>query len=302
MFKVVVLGTSGSTPTKSRGLPSVAVIKDGSIYLFDCGEGTQMKMMQNGVNISKVKAIFISHTHGDHVIGIAGLVRTFALNNRQEPLEIYVPLGYENVISNLITFDKAIIRYPIIIKGVEPGKIFSNDEIEVRAFRLDHTIKCYGYSLYEKSKRRFIKEKCERLGIKGEEYSIISRRGFIIKNGRRISLRDVTYLQEGRKIVYATDTRPCISTIRIARNADLLIHEATFTEEEIELAIERKHSTAKEAALIAKKAHAKMLVLMHISARYRNTLPIKNEAKKFFENTVVAKDGYSFEIDKKGKK
>ena len=301
-MKVVVLGTSGSTPTKTRGMPSVAVVRNGNVYLFDCGEGTQMRMMQNGVNISSIRAIFISHTHGDHVIGLAGLIRTLALNNRTEPLPIFVPSGYEHVVKNLITFDKALIKYPIIIKGTGRGKVYEEDEIEVRAFPLNHTIRCNGYVFEEKRKRRFIKERCEELGIKGKEYSILSRRGFIIKNGRKISIKDLTYFQEGRKLVYATDTRPCISTIRAARNADILIHEATFTEKEKELAIERKHSTAKEAAIIASKAHAKMLLLVHISARYRSTLPIKNEAKRFFENVVVARDGYLFELEKKGKK
>ncbi|MGB9732613.1 MAG: ribonuclease Z [Candidatus Micrarchaeia archaeon] len=299
MLKVVVLGTSGSTPTKSRSMPSVAIIREGDVYLFDCGEGTQMRMMQNNINISKIKSIFISHTHGDHVIGIAGLVRTLALNNREEPLFIYVPAGFEKVIGNLITFDKAIIKYPIIIKGVSSGKVYVDKEIEVRAFPLNHTIKCYGYSFSERRKRRFIKEKCDALGIKGRDYSILSKRGFIIKNGKRIGIREVTYIQEGRKIVYATDTRPCATTVRASRNADLLIHEATFTEKEKGLARERKHSTAKEAAIVAMKAHAKLLVLTHLSARYRNTLPIKKEAGKLFENVVVARDGYSFEIERK---
>ena len=298
-MQVVVLGTSGSTPTKSRGMPSVAIIRDGNVFLFDCGEGTQMKMMQNNINISKIKAIFISHTHGDHVIGLAGLVRTLALNNRVEPLNIYVPAGYEGYLKNLITFDKAIIKYPIIIHGALPGKVYEDDEVEVRAFSLNHTIRCYGYSFAEKSKRRFIKEKCDQLGINGREYSILAKRGFIIKNGKRVSIKNVTYIQHGRKIVYATDTRPCATTIRAARNADILIHEATFTEKEKRLAIERKHSTAKEAALIAKKANAKLLVLTHLSARYRNIMPIRKEAKNFFENVVVAKDGSAFEIERK---
>ncbi|MGC8662368.1 MAG: ribonuclease Z [Candidatus Micrarchaeia archaeon] len=295
-MKIVMLGTSGSTPTKSRGLPSVAIVREGKVYLFDCGEGTQMKMMQHGVNISSIKAIFISHIHGDHVIGLAGLVRTLALNNRKDPLIIFVPSGYEGAVKKLITFDKALIKYPITITGVGRGKIYEEEDIEVKAFALNHTVKSIGYVFKEKKKMRFIKEKCNALGIKGEEFSIISKEGCIAKNGKIIKLVEVTYAKEGKKVVYATDTRPCASTVRASMNAELLIHEATFTEKEKRLAVERKHTTAREAALIAKKAEVRMLILTHISARYRNTIPLISEAKKIFYNVKVAKDGMVVEI------
>src|SRR5271169_2664841 len=123
-IKLVMLGTVGSSPTKARSMPSVALTYDGDVFLFDCGEGTQLQMIRYGVNSSKLKAIFISHTHGDHVIGIAGLVRTLALNRRPNPLIILVPSGYEHIIKSLISFDKAILGYSIIIKGIRTGEVY----------------------------------------------------------------------------------------------------------------------------------------------------------------------------------
>lgn len=291
-----MLGTSGSTPTKSRGMPSVALAYEGSVYLFDCGEGTQMKLMRYGINISKIKAIFISHVHGDHIIGIAGLIRTMALNARPNPLYIFVPKGYERQVANLVTFDRAMIGYQIVIKGVAGGEVYRGKDFTVSAFRLNHSIPDYGYVFKEEDKLRFIKEKVERLGIKGTMFAELEKRHSITVKGRRISIKDVTWLERGKKVVYATDTRPCASTVKAARNADLLIHEAAFAKSEKRLAIERKHCTADEAAAVAKKAGAKALVTMHISARYRSSEKLLKDAQEIFPNSVVAKDGYTIYI------
>jgi ribonuclease Z len=297
MIKIVVLGTSGSTPTKTRGMPGLALVREGDVYLFDCGEGTQMKLMEYNINISKINAIFITHTHGDHIIGIAGLVRTLALINREDVLRIFVPKGYEKVLASLITFDKAMIRYSIEIKGIGSGQVLKGDDFTVRAFKLNHSIKSYGYIFKERDKRRFIKEKCDKLGIKGEMYSILEDNKEITVKGKRIRIEEVTFLQKGKKVVYATDTRPCASTVKASADADVLIHEATYTEAEKRLAMLRKHSTAKEAAEVAKKANAKMLVLTHISARHRNVKPLQEEAESIFKNSVVAKDGYTIVLE-----
>ncbi len=296
MIKVTVLGTSGSTPTKNRGMPSVALTYEGAVYLFDCGEGTQMKLMHYGINISKIRAIFISHAHGDHIIGVAGLIRTMALNARREPLYIFVPKGYERGIASLVTFDKAMIGYPVVIKGISGGQVYKGKGFSVSAFRLNHSIPTYGYVFKEDDKLRFVKSKAEKLGVKGTMFSELKKKRSIIANGRRITLGSVTYPEQGKKVVYATDTRPCASTVKAAKNADLLIHEAAFAGSERSLAVERKHSTSDEAALVAKKAKVKALVTMHISARYRSSDKLLAGAKKIFPNTVVASDGYTIYI------
>ena len=290
-IRVTALGTSGSSPTKERSMPSVAITYNGEVLLLDCGEGAQMQMLRYGINFSRINAIFISHAHGDHVIGVAGLIRTLAMNRRNAPLDIYIPKGYERVIRSLIEFDKAFIGYKINIYGISAGRIFKGKGFTVEAFRLNHTIASTGFVFAEDDRRRFIEEKCKRLGIKGEMHSVIEKQGKIRIGKRVISIADVTTLQKGKKIVYASDTRPCKSTEKAAKGADLLIHESSYSENEKALAKERKHSTAMEAALIAKNAHARKLALTHISARYSDAKALENEARKIFKNTSVLKDG-----------
>lgn len=289
---IVFLGTAGSVPTKERSMPSVAVIYDGSILLFDCGEGTQIQMLKYGLNAQRLKAIFISHIHGDHTIGIAGIVRSLAINGRKEALSIFVPRGSERIIRSLIVFDRVTIGYPINIIGVRQGTVYRGRGFSVSAFRLNHTVETYGYAVAEDSKLRFIKERCDRLGIRGTMYSELEKKGIIRINGKGIRLKGITRLQEGRKIVYATDTRPAAGTVRAARGADLLIHEASYKSSEKALAVSRKHSTSEEAAGIARKAKVSKLTITHFSARYRDASQLLSEAKAVFKNTIAASDGY----------
>jgi ribonuclease Z len=296
MIKTILLGTAGSAPTNARKMPSMVVIYEGDILMFDCGEGTQFKMIEYGLNAVRIKAIFLSHAHGDHTIGIAGLVRTMALNSRKEPLTIFVPKGYEKIVESLISFDKAIISYPIIIKGINSGEVYSTKNYEISAFRLNHTIPTYGYVFKEKDTIKFKEALAHKLGLKGTMFSEIKRKGFIKIGKKRVTLSQVSWKQEGKKIVYATDTRPTNTTIEAAKNADILVHEASYNDSEIDIAKKRKHSCAGEAALIAKKAHVKRLVLTHISARHRNDEELLRNAKAVFKETVVAKDGYTLVI------
>ncbi|MGC8628874.1 MAG: ribonuclease Z [Candidatus Micrarchaeia archaeon] len=296
MTKVIALGTSGSTPTKERQLPSFAVIYNGDVLLFDCGEGTQMQLMRFGINISKIKAIFISHAHGDHIIGIAGLVRTMSMAARQDPLPIFVPKGYEHIIENLLVFDKAIIRFKVQVKGVKQGVVYASKFYKVIAFRLNHSIPTYGYVFKENDKRHFLKQKADKYGIKGPMFSLIQRKGWIKLGPKIVRISELTRLELGKKIVYATDTRPTKNTVKFAKDADLLIHEAAYTESEHKLATERKHATAMEAANIAKEAKVKMLLLTHISARHRDAGILEKEARKIFRNTKLAYDGMSIDI------
>ncbi|MEM3827479.1 MAG: ribonuclease Z [Candidatus Micrarchaeaceae archaeon] len=298
MIKVTFLGTSGSAPTKGRNLPGVALTYEGETLLFDCGEGTQRQMMRFGVNISSISAVFITHMHGDHIIGIAGLLRTFALNRREEPLYIFVPKGGEAGVRALLTFDHVLMNYPIIVRGISGGVIFKRKNFRVKAFRLNHTVPTYGYALLEKDKLHFIKDKCKKLGIKGRMFSELLKKKEIKVNGKTAKLGDVTYTEKGLKILYVTDTRPIKDVIKEAQGADLLIHEATFSEVHKKLAIERKHSTALEAAKIAKEARAKKLLLFHFSARYKNTAMLIKEAKSAFENVQAAKDGMTVLLEK----
>ena len=296
MVKVIMLGTSGSAPTKDRRMPSVAVIYDGDVLLFDCGEGTQFQMLEYGINPVKVRAIFVSHRHGDHTIGIAGLISTMALQNRKDALRIFVPMGEEAAVRSLIVFDRAMINYPIEIKGIRAGKAYEGRGYSVSAFRVEHTVPTYGYVFKEDDRLRFRKELAHRLGIRGTMFAELQGKGSVVVKGKRVTLKQVSWVQQGKKIVYATDTRPVRETLEAAKGADLLIHESSYVTSEQKLAAMRKHSTAGEAALLARRAKVKMLVLTHLSARHRSDVQMLSDARKVFGNTVVARDGYSLVI------
>ncbi len=296
LIDITFLGTSGASPTKERSLPSIALSYDGNLFLLDCGEGTQFQLLKYGISPQRLKAIFITHIHGDHTIGIAGLVRTLALNKRREELKIFVPKGFENQIKNLLNFDKPLLGYEIRVIGITSGPVYSGKNFQISAFRLNHNVPTYGYSFKENDKINFIPGKAKKLGIKGTMFSELTRKGHLNVNGRRISLSSITTLTPGKKVVYATDTRPTAEVIKNASGADLLIHESSFGEEHKLLALQRKHATAIEAATLAKKAKAKRLVLTHFSARYRDTKQLVKEARSVFMNTTAATDGYKLHI------
>ncbi len=296
MIKVTFLGTSGSTPTKNRALPALVIEYKGKLLLFDCGEGTQRQMMRYGISVSRVDAIFLSHIHGDHTIGVAGLIRTLALNRRESPLDIYVPAGYEKAINALVKFDDAMLGYRINIHPIKKGVIHKGAGFVVSAFKLRHTVSTYGFVFKEDDKLHFIKDKLKGTGLKGTMFAELLSKGKLKVGGALIELKDITVLQRGVKIVYATDTRPSRDTIAAAQNADLLVHEATYESTESKLAIERLHSTAKESAQLAKSAKAKRLVLTHMSARYKSLKTLLSEAREVFPDTEVAKDGMSIEL------
>jgi ribonuclease Z len=292
MFEITLLGTAGSAPTKTRALPSLYLSYEGDSFLFDCGEGTQMQLLKFGLSPHKIRAIFLSHIHGDHVIGVAGLVRTLALNNRTEELKIFIPKGYEKAVVSLIKFDKAIINYPIKILPIQRGVIFKGKDYTISSFKLNHTVETFGFVFKENDKVKFDLKMCKKLGIKGEMFKHLELKNHIIINNKKILLKQVSFKKIGRKIVYSSDTRPCAETLKNSKNADILIHESSYTSKYLELAKSRKHSTVSEAAELAKKAKVKQLILTHFSARYKDDYELINEAKAVFENTVIGKDGY----------
>ena len=290
-IRITMLGTSGSSPTKSRSMPGLALTYNGGVYLFDCGEASQMQMIKYGISFSKINAIFISHAHGDHIIGIAGLIRTMAMNRRSADLDIFIPKGYESTVKALISFDRALMTYKINVHGIGTGVIYRGKGFSVRSFRLNHTVTSYGYVFREDDRHRFIVDKAKRLGVKGEMYSKLQKNGSIRIDGRRITLDSIARVQKGKAFVYAGDSRPSKATILAARGADLLVHESSYSGSERHLAMERKHSTSEEAAQVAKSAGVKRLVLTHISARHSSVDELERQARRIFKKTNVAQDG-----------
>jgi len=300
LLKITFLGTAGSVPCVNRNPSAILVQYGGDRILFDCGEGTQRQMMiaRTGFNL---KGIFITHLHTDHFIGLFGLLETLALNERKEKLNIYVPSPNVKFLHTLFKlFGYYNLSYPVEIVGLEDGNEISFGNYKIVAFKTEHDVPSLGYALIEKDRPgKFNRAKAEELGIPpGPLYAKLVRGESIEINGRIITPDMVVGPpRPGRKIVYTGDTRPCEKIVEIAKDADVLIHDASFTSDLQEWAEKTKHSTAKEAAEIAKKARVRQLILTHISARYsKDVTPLLEEAKQIFKNVVVAEDLMSIEV------
>lgn len=293
-IKVTTLGTCGSVPKKNSNFASFVVSLKGENILFDAPEGTQRQLMNSKISLMKINNIFISHMHADHFLGLFGYIATMTLNDRKEKLTIYSPRGGKNKIIKML---REVVKpsFEIEFKETKKAKLLSTDDFRVSAFPLDHDISCYGYVFKENDLAgRFDRKKAEKLGIPpGPLYSKLVDGKTITVNKKKFTKKDVfDYSKKrlGRKIVIAFDSRPSKETIRASKNADLLIHEATFTEDKKERALKTLHSTALEAGIVAKKANVKKLALMHFSAGITDKNESVNEAKKEFENTIALND------------
>ena len=295
------LGTSASRPTTERNVASVALARDGETMLFDCGEGTQRQMMRYHVSFA-LADVFFTHFHADHVIGIIGLMRTMALQGREEPLRLWGPRGGTKVLRRAEQFGFDRLTFPVEITELEPLEPIRRQGYEIMPYPVDHRgAPSLGYALIEEQRKgRFNPDLARELGVpEGPLWGQIHRgRTVTLPDGRVI---DPTALvgpvRRGRKVVLTGDTRPCAATIDIAGSADVLVHEATFGDEEAQRAAETGHSTAREAATIAQSAEVRRLVLTHFSARYsRDASELEREAKEVFANTLVARDGTEIEV------
>ena len=292
---VIFLGTAGSVPTPERSLPAIAIRRKGEILLFDCGEGVQRQMIKAGISLHRKMKIFITHMHGDHVLGLPGLIQSMSLLNREKTLEIYGPEGIKIFIESIKQTVKFTQTFPLeVFELKKSGEVCETEEFKVLAIEADHVIPSFAYALVEKPRPGiFNAKKAEELGIPEGPLRSRLQRGFSIKlpNGRVIHPSEVVGPQRrGRKIVYTGDTRAFEGLVEFAKGADLLIHDATLDDELAEEAYEDGHSTPSQAAEIAKKAGVKKLVLTHISARYKSTEKLLEQSRRIFPNTLVAED------------
>ena len=294
-LQLVFLGTAGSIPTPERSLPAVALLRRGELLLFDCGEGTQRQMIRAKVGFHRRTKVFITHMHGDHVLGLPGLLQTMSLQDRERELEIYGPPGIRAFTEAIRQTVQFALTFPIEIFEVqEAGLVCEEKEYTVRAVWADHAIPSLAYAFIEKPRPgRFHPEKALSLGIpEGPLWSKLQRGlAITLPNGRTIHPEEVVGPpRPGRKIVYTGDTRASRDVINLAEGADLLVHEATFDDEMLERSQEDGHSTPSQAAEVAKEAGVKRLILTHISARYETPKPLLEQARKIFPQVEAAED------------
>ena len=300
-LSIRLLGTSASRPTVERNVAAMAVVREGETLLFDCGEGTQRQMMRYGVSFG-LEDIFFTHFHADHVIGVIGLMRTMSLQGRSEPLRLWGPKGAIRTLKRAEEFGMDRLSFPLEVAEVEPGQPVARKDYAIVPFGVDHRgARAVGYAIVEDDRKgRFNPDRARELGVpEGPMWGEIHRgRSVTLPDGRVIDPAElVGSARSGRKVVLTGDTRPCDATREAARGADVLIHEATFGDEEAPRAVETGHSTAREAAMIARDAGVGTLVLTHFSARYsRDAADLGKEARQCFERTLVGKDGLELDV------
>ena len=301
-LRVTFLGTGGAVPTTRRNTSSVFLRRDGERFLFDCGEGTQRQMMRFGTGFG-VSDVFVTHLHGDHTLGLPGLLQTMDFNDRETALTIHAPDGAGGQVRRLLDAAAGQQSFPVRIEGVADGDtVREGDGYEVTAFGTDHDTRSVGYALIEADRKgRFDRERAEALGVPvGPMFQRLHA-------GEAVELDDGTVVEPeqvvgdprpGRTVVYTGDTRPTERTAAVAAGADLLIHDATFATDNADRARRTAHSTAAEAAELAARADAAQLALVHVSSRYAGSVaPLEREAREAFDGEAfVPEDGDEVDV------
>lgn len=300
MLSLTFLGTSAARPTVERSVSSVVIAREGETLMFDCGEGTQRQMMRYGVGFT-LSDIFFTHFHADHYLGVIGLVRTLALQGRTEPLHMYGPAGAEQHLGGLLAIGVERATFPVEIHELRPGERLTRDGYDLEVVGVEHGRSAVGYALREHERLgRFDPDRARALGIpEGPLWGTIHRGESVeLESGQLVDPAElVGPARPGRLVVLSGDTRPCNAVVDAAHEADLLVHDATFGEEEKDRAKDTTHSTAVEAAQVALAARVKRLILTHVSARYSTSArELEAEAQEVFPETIAAKDGMVAEV------
>jgi ribonuclease Z len=295
-LSAIFLGTGGSVPSARRSTASVLIARGGERLMFDCGEGTQ-RQLQHSLGLVQVDEIYLTHFHADHILGLPGLLKSYDLTDREVPLKIYGPAG----LSDLFAILKPIvgrIGFGLELNALSPGEVVAHDGYEVQAFEAAHGTRANGYALVEHERPgRFDLEAAKRLGVpEGPAFAALQRGEEVEGAEGMVRPEDVVGPDRpGRTIAITGDTAPSPSTVAAAADAELLIHDASFAEEDAQRAAETGHSTVGQAAAVAREAHVKMLALVHISSRY-HVGTVLEEAQRVYEPTVAPKDFDTIEI------
>lgn len=298
-MNVLFLGTGAGIPAKQRNVTSIALKlleERGAVWLFDCGEATQHQILHTSLKPRRMEKIFITHLHGDHIYGLPGLLSSRSFQGGESELVLYGPEGIKDYVEISLKVSQTYLKYPLKIVEIEEGIVFEDDQFYVEARKLEHGIPSYGYRIVEKDRPgTLLVDKLKELGISpGPIYKQIKNgENVVLENGTVVeSAQFVGPAQKGRIVTILGDTRMCDSAKKLAENANLLIHEATFSRGEEHIAYEYFHSTTTQAAEIAKQAGVVQLILTHISSRYERNMwtGLRDEARTIFPNTLIAED------------
>ena len=293
-MEITFLGTASAVHSKERNHPSIALKAFGDVFLFDCGEGTQRQLLFTQVSPMKISKIFLTHFHGDHILGLPGLLQSMSLHGRENKLTIYGPRGLDELKSPIYRLSYSSIDFPIEFIEIDSGIIEETEEYIIKAQSVKHNVPALAYYIEEKKKPRFLREKAIELGVPvGPAFGKLHNGEEVEVDGRIIKPEQVLGPErKGIKITYSGDTRPCEEMIMFAKDSTILIHESTFIQNEAQNALDYGHSTAQDAAFIARESGSKELILTHISTRYGEEYAqiMLKEAKEVFENTRIARD------------
>lgn len=297
-MEIVFLGTSAGVPTRERNVTSIAIKRGPELLLFDVGDGTQRQLIKAGVGLRVKTRIFITHMHGDHIVGLLALLQTYSLMGRAEPLQIIGPGGVEEFVKRNLEMLNVYIGFPLNIGVLHNGPVLETDEYVVKALKTIHSVETYALSLEEKPRPgRFNPEKARELGIPVPYWRDL-------KAGKRVVIKDmdidpslvVSPPRRGRKVVFSSDTSPFEGLVEFAKGADVLIHDSTYGEAHLDKARKNLHSAARDAAEVALKADVRFLILTHFSARYSDVEELAAEAREVFPYVIAAEDFFRMEV------
>lgn len=297
MTEITFLGTSDAIPSKERNHTSILLSHDSENILVDCGEGTQRQMRIAGINPNKITRLLITHWHGDHVLGIPGLLQTLSFSEYNKTLFIYGPRGTKEFMKKMLETFAFQQNFKIEAEEINSGKFFESDDFYIEAEKMDHGTPCNAYNIVVKDSLRIDKKKLEKAKIFGPVVGELKKGKNVEFNGTKFFSKDFTYKEKGKKISFILDTSFNDRIIPFAKKANLLICESTFGDDLIDKAKEYKHLNVSRVAEIAKKANAEKLILTHVSSRYvKDKKIILDSAKKVFKNSVLAKDFDKFKV------
>ena len=297
-MEITFLGTSSAVHSYTRSHPSIAIKAFGETILFDCGEGTQRQLIYAKISPMKISKIFITHYHGDHILGMPGLLQSMNFRGRETKLTIYGPKGLDNLRQAISNLGFPDFDFPLEWIEIDSGTVIENEEYIIKAQRVKHNTLTLAYSIEELKKPRFLRQKAIDLGVPvGPDFGRLHRGESVEVNGEIIKPEQVLGPpRKGHKITYSGDTMPCEEIINFAKDSTILIHESTYKAEDKDKADLHAHSTAADAANIALNSNSKELILTHISTRYTEFDDLLKEAQEIFKNTKIAKDLMKLEL------